>query len=485
MGISLVIVKSDVKEVDKKKVCPLYLQYKFKGTYKRFPTHLYIEPKYWKSGVISNRIPDYNDLMKRISSVRSKIEKVITEIIELKGIPTPELVKTNFDKKTEVKIKKQPQPKRKFWVSYDQFLKDKSRHHRGYTKTLYTLRNTLEKFEMDTKNTLTFDYINIGRFETDFKNYCLDIELPKKKDSKEVIKGLSNNYVNKVLSNLKIFLSWCKQERIIEEVKKFKILKTVRNDVLVYLNTEEVKKMFDYKEFDYPKIYDDVILIKDKDKNGNIIYWNNLELVKDIFTFQCSVGCRWGDIHKMTVGMFKIEKGFFVWTMDKTKDSVIVPENLISLGIFTKYSKGKSLDQKLFPSYSQQRFNDNIKKVGEKIGFKRLVKREIMVGGDVRKGTEKDVYTYELLSSHSGRRSFIKNLIDLGTMDNWSIMKLSGHKTISSFQKYVSVNKEDILKGKDLYSKEFDTERDKEIREFVRKYPMEVILPYYLKLKKS
>jgi hypothetical protein len=71
----------------------------------------------------------------------------------------------------------------------------------------------------------------------------------------------------------------------------------------------------------------------------------------------------------------------------------------------------------------------------------------------------------------------------MGTMDNWSIMKLSGHKTLSSFQKYVSVNKEDIKKGKDLYSKEFDELEDREIREFVRKYPMEKVLSYYLKSK--
>ena len=71
----------------------------------------------------------------------------------------------------------------------------------------------------------------------------------------------------------------------------------------------------------------------------------------------------------------------------------------------------------------------------------------------------------------------------MGTMDNWSIMKLSGHKTLSSFQKYGSVNKEDIKKGKDLYSKEFDELEDKEIREFVRKYPMEKVLSYYLKNK--
>jgi hypothetical protein len=69
----------------------------------------------------------------------------------------------------------------------------------------------------------------------------------------------------------------------------------------------------------------------------------------------------------------------------------------------------------------------------------------------------------------------------MGTMDNWSIMKLSGHKTLSSFQKYVSVNKEDIKKGKDLYSKEFDENEDREIKEFIRKYPMEKVLGYYLK----
>ena len=102
-----------------------------------------------------------------------------------------------------------------------------------------------------------------------------------------------------------------------------------------------------------------------------------------------------------------------------------------------------------------------MKDIGKELGFKRLIKRQMMVGSDYRKGTEKDVFTYELLSSHSGRRSFIKNLIDLGTMDNWSIMKLSGHKTIGSFQKYVSVTSNDIVKGKDLYSKDYNIKEKK------------------------
>lgn len=482
MGISLVIVKSDTKKVEGINVSPIHLKYSFKGGYKRFPTHQFIEQKYWKNGVISNRHPQYTDLNKRINSVRKKLEDVVTDIIETGGIPTPDLVKINFEKNEETQLTKQPKPKR-FWNSYEQFLKDKSKHHRGYTKTLISLKNTLKSFETKTNQTLSFDFIQFGRFETEFKSYCLDVEIPPSKNSNQKKIGLSNNYVNKLLSNLKIFLSWCKDNGIISDIKKFKTLKIVKNDVLVYLNNEEVKKMFDCRDYDYPNSYSGVDIVYDVDKKGNQICWNNFELIKDIFTFQCSVGCRWGDIHKMTVGMFKIEKGFFVWTMEKTLNNVIVPENPVSLGIFRKYSKGKHLTQNLFPKYSQQKFNDHLKEIGKELGFNRLIKREILVGGDLRKGTEKDVFTWELLSSHSGRRSFIKNLIDLGTMDNWSIMKLSGHKTISSFQKYVSVNKEDIKKGKDLYSKEFDSLEDKEIKEFVRKYPMEKILPYYLKMK--
>lgn len=105
MGVSLVIVKTDVKELNGKKVCPLLLQYKYKGTYKRFPTKEYIEPKYWKSGVVSNRCPHYTQIIKRITSVRTKLEGIITELIENGDIPTPILVKINYEKKDETQTK--------------------------------------------------------------------------------------------------------------------------------------------------------------------------------------------------------------------------------------------------------------------------------------------------------------------------------------------------------------------------------------------
>jgi hypothetical protein len=63
-------------------------------------------------------------------------------------------------------------------------------------------------------------------------------------------------------------------------------------------------------------------------------------------------------------------------------------------------------------------------------------------------------------------------------MDNWSIMKLSGHKTINSFQKYVSVVDKDIDKGKKLYTKEFVKKDKDEYFEQLSEIPINIIFDY-------
>jgi integrase len=452
MGISLVLIRGDKKTLNGVKVSPVEVKYSFKKKYKRFSTQVFIEEKYWKKSSISNRCPNYSMEQSKISKVIRGIEDVITEITDNDEIPTVDLVKSIYTSKYNTQLKKQPIIK-SFWSSYELFIREKEMYSRGYTKTIKTLKFRLKEFEKDNKIRLSFDYVLYGSFENDFKHYCLKREIPlsNEEDNKTTI-GLSNNYINKLFSNLKIFLSFCKNERIISDTRKFKTLKMVSNDVLVYLNSKEVHKLYNYKGFDYPNTFEGSSLIYDYDKEKNEIPRTNKELVSDIFSFQCSIGCRWGDIHKLKVNMFKIEKGFFVWTMEKTKHIVRVPENPISLGIFMKYSKGKNLSQNLFPKYSSQKFNKHLKEIGKEMNFSRIVKREIMVGQDLRKSSTNDRFTWELLSSHCGRRSFVKNLIDLGTMDNWSIMKLSGHKSINSFQKYVSVNLSDLSKGSELYS---------------------------------
>jgi len=81
-----------------------------------------------------------------------------------------------------------------------------------------------------------------------------------------------------------------------------------------------------------------------------------------------------------------------------------------------------------------------------------------MKGSEIIDNDDKQIW--ELISSHSGRRSFIKNLIDLGNMDYKTIMKLSGHRSYSEFLKYVSVNQEDLMKGSQLYRLQSKNEQD-------------------------
>lgn len=480
MGISLTIVKKDCKRNEYGKVVyPIYIKYSYKNQYKRFPTNTFTELKYWKDGYLSNRSPNYTELQKRLTNRIDILNEIISQIGETKELPTPSLVGDWLKKEETIQLKKQPISKG-FWNCYEIFLRDKEKYNYSYKKTLDTLHNKLKIFEKETKNYISFDYVIVGSFEIDFKKFCLDTNVKIGK-GKHYEVGLSNNYINKLFSNLRIFLNWCKEQKYITDVKKFKIEKIYTNDELVFLNSLEVNKMWKYKKLDYPNNYNNVFLIEDKLKDGDVRYWNNLELVKDIFTFMCSIGCRWGDIKILKVGMFKYKDDYFNWTMEKTKSSVLVPQNEISKQIFFKYSKGKSLDQNLFPIYSSQKFNEHIKEVGKILKFNRLVTRKLMVGREIRENTKKDKQIWELLSSHSGRRSFIKNLIDLGTMDNWTIMKLSGHKTISSFQKYVSVVEDDIKKGKHLYSKEFFKKNEKNYFEMLEQIPLTTIFDFIQK----
>jgi hypothetical protein len=60
-------------------------------------------------------------------------------------------------------------------------------------------------------------------------------------------------------------------------------------------------------------------------------------------------------------------------------------------------------------------------------------------------------------------------MIDVGTMDYKTIMSMSGHKTMSEFEKYVSVTKNDLKKGMKLYHMD-DPNTDIEVDELVKEF---------------
>ena len=88
---------------------------------------------------------------------------------------------------------------------------------------------------------------------------------------------------------------------------------------------------------------------------------------------------------------------------------------------------------------ADQRFNEYIKEVARraKIDNKEAVTRTI--GGKLQTITQPK---YELISSHTGRRSFCTNMYKRG-LPTLMIMSISGHKTEKSFLKYIKVKQEE------------------------------------------
>ena len=88
---------------------------------------------------------------------------------------------------------------------------------------------------------------------------------------------------------------------------------------------------------------------------------------------------------------------------------------------------------------SNQKFNDYVKTLCEKAEINEMV--EVVKYDKGRKVYESSP-KYKLISSHTGRRTFITNSI-LAGIPLPVIQEISGHKKLATLQKYLKINKID------------------------------------------
>jgi site-specific recombinase XerD len=82
--------------------------------------------------------------------------------------------------------------------------------------------------------------------------------------------------------------------------------------------------------------------------------------------------------------------------------------------------------------------NKYLKELGIKAELNDLIERTEFVNG---KRNVTFIKKYELITTHTARRSFATNLFKQG-FPSLSIMKITGHKTETAFIKYVKVTTE-------------------------------------------
>lgn len=469
MNISYVLKK---QSINKDGEYPIYIRLRknLNGKWEEtsIPTKIRVLPKYFKKGNIKTNEPSYEVKRDTLGDYYSDIKSLESEGLEEGINPTPKWIKEQLLNKEL----NEPQQKLTFWNSYDEWFSTKKGFTRGYTKTIITLGNRLKDFEKYSGKKITYNTIvkKSLLFQSNFENFLWET------------KSLSNSYINKLYGNLSSFLHYSHQNGYIDKKPKLRKLGEVNTDEKVYLQTDEVIKLFNSKKWDFkceddlpnnPHLYSIPMKLNGSRGNefGGIKHITNWELIKDLTLFSCSVGCRYSDLSHFKVNDFNFdkEKEMLSWIVQKTSTENKVPLNDISREIYIKYSEGKKLTQNLFPKLSIQKYNKHLKFLLKDLRFNRLIRKPKKVGSEIVDNDEKELW--RVYSSHSNRRSFIKNNIDMGTMDYKTIMKLSSHKTMSQFQKYVSVTDKDIYKSSKLYSLKNDDDNslDSKIQKMMSK----------------
>lgn len=382
----------------------IFLQWKYRGMRLVFSTGESIDPKQWNakkqevknnSQTVSNGNYFLNDLLRNL---KAECEAAYKREIK-NGVPTPAILKAHLAAYMNKHIDAESHQKITLWNLIDKFIsgeiRDKKQKKKtaGTLKHYQTIKNHLEGFDTKHKYKLSFEKIN-----QDF----LDKYLTYLEDTAK----LSPNTIAKNLQTVKVFLN-TGLERGYHSNTWFKnnMAASWEESENVALSRREINKLYKH----------------DFSKDAK------LDRVRDLFVVGCNVGLRISDLQNIkahNIFETKGERRIKIITK-KTGEKVEIPCNDQVVNILKKYND-------VLPKISDQKFNKYIKDACKEAG--------LTVKGRITKEPEKQLY--ELITSHTGRRSFCTNLYNEG-VPPVVIMRVSGHKTESAFLKYIKVSQTD------------------------------------------
>ncbi len=160
-----------------------------------------------------------------------------------------------------------------------------------------------------------------------------------------------------------------------------------------------------------------------------------LETYRDMFVFQCLVGCRFGDLVSFTTD--NIIDGVLEYVPEKTRNrtgaSVRVPLGEKAMAIIRRQDLRDG--ERLFKNRFNFKFNDAIREILTRAGITRIV---TVINPSTRMEEKKPLN--EIASSHMARRTFIGNLYKK-VKDPNLIASMSGHAQGSkAFVRYRAID---------------------------------------------
>lgn len=370
-------------------------------------TTLKIDPKYWdakknraKETTKFAEYPEFNDSLIQIAS---NLNSFYLELKKKHTVVTPAMFKEEWNAIVKPETTKTDKNN-----SFDVFADSHIKNIEGKVRpgTLKNFRNSLghiKDFAKSKNVSLEIDTIGFD-FHFSMVEYL-------KTDKK-----FSINTIWRINKFLRYILKFATEKGITTrpdyQSKRFAI-KPKEPDV-IYLTETELQTIYN-KELNNPK----------------------LERVRDLFLIGCYTGLRFSDFNRLNPNNIKEIDGkqFFKLTTKKTNDPVFIPLHPIVTAIIRKH-KG------IPKGMSNQKFNDYIKDVAELAELKELITVEETKGNLTTPVTN---FKYDLVTSHTARRSFATNAFIAG-VPVLSIMQITGHRTETAFMRYIRIGKEENAK---------------------------------------
>lgn len=160
------------------------------------------------------------------------------------------------------------------------------------------------------------------------------------------------------------------------------------------------------------------------------------ERIRDLFIVGCLTALRYSDYSTLTKDNFQGD--YLVKRTKKTNVDVKVPLHDYVKEIYAKY--GGFIPRGLCIQY----VNKYLKVIMKEIGLNDLVTYSYTKGGRLITVTREK---WELISSHTARRSAATNMYLTGRMKTLEIMNLTGHRTEQNFFRYIRLTGDDTARS--------------------------------------
>ena len=365
-----------------------------------------------------------------LRNIKDQMDSTFKFFEAIDQIPTPSQLQKKYEDRLNGSVPQKPAPEPKkerkpkehdFFKVYDMFLKECGEKN-AWTEATFEKMEAMRVDLTTFKKNIKFSDLTEATL-TEFVAYMRDskkLRTPRKKKGErddydqEDLVGLKNSTIEKKLGYLRWFLNWATERGYNTNLdyKKFHPTLKMTQRKVIYLTKEEIAR------------------VRDLELSESQAY---LDPIRDIFLFCCFSGLRHSDVNNLRRS--DIKGDHIEVTTVKTADSISIELNKVTRDILEKYKDTPFKDNKALPNYTNQAMNRDIKELCKLAGINEEI-RVTTYKGNVR--TDKIQPKWELVGTHTGRRTFIVNALSLGITPN-IVMKWTGHSDYKAMKPYIDI----------------------------------------------